>query len=110
MKNRSIIHFACSGGSLNIIRELYEAGFDLNSVDCNGLYPSHYSAMAGTTDVMKYLWTKGANILTNDINVMTPLQVACLYGNLDIVKFICEKVDENDQVLNDSYQYFFSIK
>lgn len=106
--HRSPIHFACSGGSLSIIRELYKAGFDLNAEDFYGMQPSHYSAMFGTTDIMKYLWTKGASILGGDSkDVMTPLQVACLYGNLDIVKFICEKVDESDNLLNDSYHYYF---
>lgn len=93
---RSPIHFACIGGSLDIIRKLDQAGFDMNLRD-NGQYlPSHYAAMSGHFDVMKYLWTKGANVLsltklTNDFCV-SPIHVASLYGNLEIVKFICETV------------------
>lgn len=105
---RSPIHFACAGGCLNIIRELYQAGYDLNCEDTEGYLPSHYSAMFGTTDVLKYLWTKGSDLLkTSRYKMMSPLHLACLYGNIDIVKFLCEKVDfENSKInknINDYY-------
>lgn len=99
--HRSPIHFACAGGSLNIIRELYQAGFDLNASDYEGCLPSHYSAMAGTTDALKYLWSKGADVLkAGSYRSITPLHFACLYGNLDTVKFICEEVDKENSKQN----------
>lgn len=93
---RSPIHFACIGGSLNIIRELDQAMFDLNARDESGYFPSHYAAMAGNFDVIKYLFTKGANLTSPSYtNRITPLQLACFHGNLDIVQFICETVLQN---------------
>lgn len=95
--NRSAIHFACIGGNLSIIRELEQAGFDINCKDSNGYLPSHYAAMFGNIDVIRYLWTKGGDILSYSNETffqhsMRPIEVACLYGNLEIVKFICETV------------------
>lgn len=78
-KGRSPIHFACFGGNMNIVRQLYQLGFDLNATDNDGLQPSHYSAMSCTIEVMKYLWMKGAINLTNQGKETTPLCVACLY-------------------------------
>lgn len=108
-ENRSPIHFACAGGNLNIIRELYNAGYDLNKEDDAGNQPSYYSAMAGTTDVIKYLYSKGANVLKcSSNNIMTPFHIACLYGNLDIIIFLCEKIGQNDQILRDYIHYRFT--
>lgn len=101
---RSIIHFACAGGSLKIIRELDQSGYSFDIKDKEGCLPSHYAAMAGHIDVIKYLWAKGADLLSgsNNFGSMTPLHVACLYGNLDVVKFICETVVGDDDGLNDN--------
>lgn len=99
-KGRSPIHFACIGGNLNIIRQLYQLGFDLNAADDEGFHPSHYSAMSGTIDVMKYLWMKGAINLTNQGKETTPLCVACLYGSLNIVKFFFETVDLKNEIVS----------
>ena len=100
---RSIIHFACAGGSLKIIRELDQSGYSFDIKDKEGCLPSHYAAMSGHIDVIKYLWAKGADLLSgsNNFGSMTPLHVACLYGNLDVVKFICETVVGDDDGLND---------
>lgn len=100
---RSLIHFACAGGSIDIIRELDQSNYSLNDVDSEGCKPSHYAAMAGNLDIFKYLWMKGADLVSssNQYNKMTPLHVASLYGNLNIVKFICENVvDENSSKKN----------
>lgn len=101
---RSPIHFACIGGSLNIIRELFQAGFDLNARDAEKMMPCHYSALAGTTDVLKYIWSKGGEILHHDDLLMSPLHVSCLYGTLNVLKFICEKVDTKGDILSDEYR------
>lgn len=95
--NRSPMHFACIGGSLNIIRELEQAGFDLNCRDKKGFLPSHYAAMFGKCDVIKYLWTKGSDVISLSSPVFyqmsnRPIELACLHGNLEIVRFICETV------------------
>lgn len=93
MYERSLMHFACYGGNMNIIRELVQSNYDLDSKDIEGCTPSCYAAMSGNIDVIRYLWTKGASILINDFsNTPKPFDVACLYGNLSIVKFIYETV------------------
>ena len=98
---RSPIHYACAGGNLNIIRMLYDAEYDLNAQDVDGLLPSHFSAITGTVDSMKYLFMKGGNIFGSNQIPITPFQVACLYGNLEIVKFFCEELDKKDEILNE---------
>ena len=101
---RSLVHFACAGGNLEIIRELEQANYELDVYDKWAKYPSNYSAMFGRTDVIKYLWTKGVDIVQVKSS-MSPIHEACEYGNLEIVKFICEKVD--DQIL---YKSFYNIE
>ena len=91
---RGPMHFACAGGSLNIIRELFQHNYSLNDTDNEGCLPSHYAAMTGNMDVFRYLWMKGADLIspTSIVSRMTPLHVSSLYGNLNIVTFICETV------------------
>lgn len=91
--NRSLIHFACAGGNLDIVRELEQSGFDLSIKDNMGKTPSHYSAIFGRTEIIKYLWTKGVDILQLKSKLL-PIHEACEYGNLEIIKFICENIDD----------------
>lgn len=94
IKKRSPIHFACFGGNMNIIRQLYQFGFNLEEMDEDGFQPSHYAAMSGNLDVIKYLLTKGAVDLIH-VYRTTPLSIACLYGHINIVKFYYENPDLN---------------
>lgn len=106
---RTLFHFACAGGSLSIIRELFQAGFDINATDSDGYVPSHYSAMTGTIDVFKYLWSKGSNVLRKGFFCTSPLDIACLYGNLEIVKFIIEKVNPEEISSLAKYQFKYGF-
>lgn len=109
--NRSPIHFACIGGSLNIIRELEQSNFDLNVKDASGYYPSHYAAFSGHCDVIKYLWTKGASITMPSSIPLTikPFEISCLYGYIEIVKFFCESVHPKEGEKNSHFSIgFFS--
>ncbi|KAK8838947.1 hypothetical protein M9Y10_032407 [Tritrichomonas musculus] len=114
---RTSFHFACAGGNLSIIREMHNAGFDINKRDYNGNSPCHFSAMTGSLDAMKYLWSKGADIqLCFNRDFHTPLQTACLYGQLEIVKFIFENVcsiddfEEQQKELEIEYRYRYFIQ
>lgn len=106
---RTLFHFACAGGSLSTIRELFQEGFDINATDSDGYVPSHYSAMTGTIDVFKYLWSKGANVLRKGFFCTSPLDIACLYGNLEIVKFIIEKVNPEEISSLAKYQFKYGF-
>lgn len=92
--DRSLVHFACAGGNIDIIRELEQANYELDIEDKTEKTPSNYAAMFGQTDVVKYLWTKGVDILQKD-SLIAPIHEACKYGNLEIIKFICENIDSN---------------
>lgn len=101
---RSILHFACFSGNLNIIRKLCQAGYDLHVTDKNGYQVSHYAAMNGQIDVLKYLLIKGIEIVWSNENMMSPLHLACYYGQLDTIKFICEDVDTEKASLVNSFE------
>lgn len=92
--NRSLLHFACAGGYLSIIRKLEQEDFDINAKDLLYMTPCRYAAMMGHLDVIKYLWTKGADVisLSTDIKALSSFHLSCLYGNLDIAKFIFETI------------------
>ena len=83
---RTILHFACFGGNLEIIRKLFQAEYDLHVVDKNGYQISHFSAMAGKIDVLKYLLMKGIGIVWSKEKKISPKHLASYYGNLDTVK------------------------
>ena len=101
---RSLLHFACFGGCIEIVRQLDQEKYDLNARDIDGLLPSHYAAMGGHIDIMKYLWSKGADVTGMSYLKIsaTPIQLACLYGNLDIVQFIYEVVLNADTMFNNN--------
>ena len=101
---RTILHFACFGGNMDILRKLCQAGYDLHAVDKNGYQISHFAAMSGKIDVLKYLLIKGVEIVWNNENTMSPLHLACYYGNLDTVKFILENIDTQKVSLTNGYK------
>lgn len=86
--SRSILHFACAGGNLNIIREIEQKNIDINAKDAENMTPICYAAMMGHLNVIKYLWTKGATILLPSSNDLSPFHIACQHGNLEIAKFL----------------------
>lgn len=102
---RTLLHYACAGGNLNIIRELWQAGFDLNAKDNENCMPCHFSAMAGTIDAYKFLWMNGADILGVGSSHISPIDVACLYGNIEIVKLIFEWIIARQFFMSTNYQF-----
>lgn len=97
-KSCTLLHFACAGGNLNILRELEQSNFDIDQRDSENLTPSCYAAMMDHLNVIKYLWTKGAKIISPSSNYLSPFHIACLYGNLEVAKFIY------DTFLSDNFQ------
>ena len=60
-KNRTLLHFACYGGSLQLVQTLiqqYNAGSYINSRDGYNDTPFHDAALSGSAEVIEYLIDK----------------------------------------------------
>ena len=67
-ESRTALHYAAEGGFLDIVRELVERGWDVNSVDGDNQTPFSLASKRGFSDVMSYLRRNGASTgVINDI-------------------------------------------
>lgn len=73
--NETLLHRACSSGSINLVQCLVEgAGSDVNAVDYQGSSPLHYAIRSFQPLIAKYLIKKcGSDLTLRDCNDLTPL-------------------------------------
>ncbi|OHT17264.1 hypothetical protein TRFO_41174 [Tritrichomonas foetus] len=89
-KRRNPAHFACAGGSFEIIRDLDKPLSYYETKDYGGLKSVHYAAMFGRIEILKYLWSKGAKLDEIDSSHSQPIHLASLYGHSEVVKFLVQ--------------------
>ena len=78
---------ACgSGGSIEIARELKDAGVDLSATNNDGYNAAHWAAQYGHFDMLRTLrdWSVDLSATTND--GWTTAHFAALNGHLDILR------------------------
>ncbi|MBL7185067.1 MAG: ankyrin repeat domain-containing protein [Phycisphaerae bacterium] len=74
--SRSRIHTASFIGDVNSVKELIEAGTDVNKKGCGGRMPLHCAAVSGQNAVMELLLARGANVNARGGGNLTPLHEA----------------------------------
>lgn len=99
-KGRTLFHFACYNGCMDIIEKMVEMNLDINDFDDNGFSACHYAAMSGNIQVLSFLLENGYDVFANHYpSYMTPYDVACFYDNISFLKLIDQKV-KNDIGIN----------
>lgn len=77
---------------LPIIKELHNAGADINMSDETGITPLHFAALLGDKNVMKWLVDKGVSIQTRTTKTgASVVMYAAWGGHVDIVKELLEQ-------------------
>ena len=93
------LHYACSGGHLDIAQILVEYGFGTVAVDNVGSTPLHIACRGGHEDLCLWLLSVQVDINMFDKEGCTPLFYACITGlfhflqaALDVDKALTEKI------------------
>lgn len=90
--NQRPIHCACTGGNVEVVRLLYQAGSAIHAADELGQHPLHIAAKLGHVDVVRYLLSRSAHInssKTFEVHA-TPLHLAIEAKQLECVEALVE--------------------
>ena len=88
---RTILHHACSGGKLTIVKHLIENyPALLNKRDILGLTPVHEAGWSDSVELLDYLVSRYSNVFDKDSDGKTILHHACECDKLVLVKHLVE--------------------
>ena len=76
-QGKTLVHVACSVGDLALVRQLHEAGANLNAIDKNGHQPIHTASLRGHTELLSFLLTHGADPHARDQVYLHQLATCC---------------------------------
>lgn len=85
-----LLHYACEGGSLNLVSYFIQKGYDLNQPNEDKRTPLGIACASGNVDVVKCLLDNGASV-SAESKGNTPLVIACMQGNVEIAGILLER-------------------
>jgi ankyrin repeat protein len=88
--NWTALAHAVDGGHEDVVKQLLEAGAEVETTADGGLTPFSQAVAEGHTEIMEMLWRKGANIDKRDGEGNTPLHVAILNENGEAVRLLLQ--------------------
>ena len=89
---KTVLHFACGKGRLELVKHLFEKYPDLLQVrDTKGLTSLHSAVISGSIEVVDFLFGTTYTILNRTDKGDTILHFACKESNLTIIKHLSEK-------------------
>lgn len=87
--NTTPLIWASFNGNLAMVKNLAEAGANVNVVNADGFTPLHAAVESEKPEVVRYLLQRGAKINTATVqDGTTPLHTACYKGNKEIVQIL----------------------
>ncbi len=91
-RNNMPLHLAASGGNLEIVKMLVEAGADVNAGDNENDTPLHISAMdTSKAAISYYLLEHGASVNYEDQFKTTPFHFAAIGGDIALISLMLDK-------------------
>ncbi len=88
---RSGLHWAASGGKIEMIRLLLKYGADINRPDIYNVKPIHLAVSAGHSKAVEFLLDAGADINAVDIQARTPLAYAVMDADYQIAELLLKR-------------------
>lgn len=85
---RDAFHFACAGGSLSIVRMLFDQS-ECDLINKDGVRPITIASYFGNVDVVKYLWSHGCPIISQNEN-NSCVNKAAFNGQIEVLDFFRE--------------------
>ena len=84
------LHDLASVGYVDRVRQLVDAGADVNAKDNNGWTPLRWAASEGHADAARLLVDAGADVNAKDNNGWTPLRWAASEGHADVARLLVD--------------------
>lgn len=82
------LHEAAKNGDIEDVRELLDAGIDVNSLNSEGATPLHWAAFKGHVDVAKLLVKRGAKVNALTEKGSTPLRLATTHKQQAMIRYL----------------------
>lgn len=97
--NRSVVHFAAAGGSLNFMQLIRSNNGDFHARDKSRKTYVHYAAEYNQVDILNFAYVSGEHLDSPSIQGC-PIHLACERGNLRAIEFLAqtEKCDLNRNI------------
>ncbi|KAJ6254865.1 ankyrin repeat and protein kinase domain-containing protein [Anaeramoeba flamelloides] len=89
--DRTLVHWACTAGKLEITKFLLSKGADVNRADNIGRIPLHDASDQGREDLIKILLDAGSKIDQKDQKGLTPLYYAVSSRRIAPVKILIKR-------------------
>uniref|UniRef100_A0A1X7TD38 Uncharacterized protein n=1 Tax=Amphimedon queenslandica TaxID=400682 RepID=A0A1X7TD38_AMPQE len=91
---QSLVHLACTSGSILLMKVLEEYGINTSSLDYEGLSAVHYAALSGSPTLLSYTVSEyRLNACQPDYKGVVPLALACKSGSINAVEYIMNTTD-----------------
>ena len=90
--SQTALHWACAGGSLEVIQLLWKAGLkDYRDTDTRGYQALHVAVQNGHFGLVHYLCIREVEVDVRDNENVTPLQWAAIKGHLEIARYLVSR-------------------
>uniref|UniRef100_A0A1X7UIV1 Poly [ADP-ribose] polymerase n=1 Tax=Amphimedon queenslandica TaxID=400682 RepID=A0A1X7UIV1_AMPQE len=91
---QSLVHLACTSGSILLVKVLEEYGINTSSLDYEGRSAVHYAALSGSPTLLSYTVSEySLNASQQDYKGVVPLALACMSGSINAVEYIMNTTD-----------------
>ena len=91
---QSLVHLACTSGSILLVKVLEEYGINTSSLDYEGRSAVHYAALSGSPTLLSYTVSEYIlNASQPDYKGVVPLALACMSGSINAVEYIMNTTD-----------------
>uniref|UniRef100_A0A1X7SG75 Uncharacterized protein n=1 Tax=Amphimedon queenslandica TaxID=400682 RepID=A0A1X7SG75_AMPQE len=91
---QSLVHLACTSGSILLVKVLEEYGINTSSLDYEGQSAVHYAALSGSPTLLSYTVSEyRLNASQPDYKGVVPLALACMSGSINAVEYIMNTSD-----------------